>query len=167
MKPFTVSYLHPTEQGWRLENHYIVSSTRQTAVATLARRKGLKFKATGTGQYRAENGAVAYVEWSGPEKPTLESFHDLPPLPPPAPEPVAPPPPPPATPQRQQNIYKLVDVDYTSQEITEYWLKAHTVLEAAALSPAMTRRFLTASGASRFQTENGFVLIHENPPNPC
>lgn len=166
MKPFTVSYLHPTKQGWRLENHYIVSSTRQTAVTTLARQKRLKFKATGTGHYRGNNGSVVYVEWSGPEKPTLESFHDLPPLPPPAPEPVAPPSPA-APPQRQQNTYKLVDVDYMSQEITEYWLQAPTLLEAAALSPAMARRFLTASGATRFQTENGFVLIYENPPNPC
>lgn len=166
MKPFTVSYLHPTEQGWRLENHYIVSSTRQTAVTTLARQKRLKFKATGTGQYRGDNGSVLYIERHGPEKPTLESFHDLPPLPPPAPEP-APASQPPAPPQRQQNIYKLVDVDYTSQEITEYWLQAPTLLEAAALSPAMTRRFLTASGATRFQTENGFVLIYENPPHTC
>lgn len=164
MKPFTVSYLHPTEQGWRLENHYIVSSTHQTAISKLARQKHLKFKATGTGQYRGNNGSVAYVELSGPTKPTLEDFQDLPPLPPPVPEPTAPNPPPP---QRSQNTYKLVDVDYTNQEITEYWLQAPSLLEAAALSPAMTRRFLTASGATRFQTDNGFVLIYENPPHTC
>lgn len=165
MRPFTVTYLHPTPEGWRLENHYIVAISYQRAIAQLAHKKQLKFKAQGTGQYRGSNGSVLYIELSGPTKPTLEDFHDLPPLPAPAPEPKTEPQP--TQKAASKNVYKIVDVDYAAQTIAEYWLKAENLVEAAALSPAMTRRFLTASGATRFQTENGFVLIYENPPHTC
>lgn len=163
MRPFTVTYLHPTPEGWRLENHYIVAISYQRAIAQLAHKKQLKFKAQGTGQYRGSNGSVLYIELSGPTKPTLEDFHDLPPLPPPAPEIQTPEP---ETPQaRQLNIYKIIDVDYVAQSISEYWLKAESLLGAAMLSPAVTKRPLSKSGATRFQTANGFVLIYENPPH--
>ncbi len=168
MKVFTVSYLTPTRAGWSLENFQISAPTARIAANIFSRSKQIKLASTKNGRYEGPRYSLAYVELSSPTKPCLEDFKDLPPLPlfpeviytPPEQAPKAQKPPEP------DRTFYITEVNYQTG-IAHYTQQAQNLpsLVYALGGPRFVP--LTVSGAKRFDTEKGFMLIYENPPNYC
>lgn len=162
MKIFTVSHFTPTLLGWKFENFQSIGLVERTAISAFGRTKGITFYKTPSALYEGSDGSVAYIELSSPTKPTLADFPNLPPCVMPLvevkPKTLQP------EPELPVKTYYVTDVS-PSQGILYYAVEATSLDDAAAQTPALRRTPITISGATRYETAEGFILIYENSPN--